>query len=132
MNANTIHPKIGFLYTNKVALILTIGVILIQYFLPRDEYRTIAIYLILIPIFVIYRFDGRILIVYSISLLVLSAVVYSYNFPYNYYYYPEFTYSQSDTADQLAITSYYLLVAGVACIIAEFFRKINQDNYNIK
>src|SRR5687768_2103062 len=117
MNANTIHPKIAFLYTNKVALILTTGVILIQYFLPRDEYRTIAIYLMLVPIFVIYRFDGRILIVYSISLLVLSAVVYTYNFPYNYYYYPEFTYRQSDMADQLAITSYYLLLAGVACII---------------
>jgi hypothetical protein len=128
MNANTIHHKIGFLYTNKVALILTTGVILIQYFLPRDEYRTIAIYLVLLPIFVIYRFDSRILIVYSISLLVLSAVIYSYNFPYNYYYYPEFSYKESDIADQLAITSYYLLLVGVACTLAEFFRNINQDN----
>ena len=111
--------------TNGVALLLTTGIVLIQYFLPRDELRTIIIYLILVPIFVIYKLDGRIPILYSILLLVFSAIIYGYYFPVDYYRYVEFV--RIYEADSLVVTSYYLLLIGISCMVVEFIRKSKQD-----
>jgi hypothetical protein len=130
MNIRILLTTKAFLRTNGIALLLITGIILIQYFLPRDELRTIIIYLILVPIFVIYKLDSRIPILYSILLLVLSSIIYGYYFPVDYYRYVEFV--RLDVADRLVVTSYYLLLIGISCVVVEFFRKSIQDIINAK
>ena len=80
----------------------------ISYFL-HDEFKIFFMFVVLIPIFTIYRFDGRILVAYGISLLILVAVLTVLN--------------EENFADQLVIFIYWLLVTGTSCLAIEFFRK---------
>jgi len=80
----------------------------VSYFL-HDEFKIFFMFVVLIPIFTIYRFDGRILVAYGISLLILVAVLTVMN--------------EGNFADQLVIFSYWLLVGGTSCLAIDFFRK---------
>jgi hypothetical protein len=92
--------------------------IFISYFLVRkNELITFFIFVILIPIFAIFRYDARIPLGYAILLLILTAIL-------------EFI-KQQGLADQLAIFAYWLLVVGTACSLIELFRKKNQSSGGI-
>jgi cell division protein FtsW (lipid II flippase) len=89
--------------------ILTALPILISYLFPTDEFRSVLLFLVLIPIFAFYRFDGRIPIGYAIVLFVLAAVFVRVN--------------ERDLANQILMFDYWLLVVGCCCLSIELLRK---------
>jgi len=94
---------------NLIPFVLISLLILISYVLPRDEYRTLLLFFVLIPIFTFYRYDWKIAIGYAIFLLILAAVFVSLG--------------ERNFANQMVIFSYWLLVVGCSCLAIEFFRK---------
>jgi len=83
--------------------------IIISYFFAQDQLKTFLIFVMLIPIFTIYKFDGRILIGYAISLLILVAVL--------------MIRKEVNYSEQIATFSYWLLIDGICCIFIESLRK---------
>ena len=88
---------------------ITLAVLALAYLLPQGDLRTLLLYAVLIPVFSIYRFDSRILIGCAIILLVIGAVLISQK--------------ADETVKRLAILSYWFLVAGIICILIDFYRK---------
>lgn len=98
------------IFKDKIPFILIAASILISYFLVRrNEAITSFIFVIIIPIFAIFRYDGRISIGCAILLLIFIAI-------------SEFIKEQGLT-DQLTIFAYWLLVVGTSCVLIELFRK---------
>jgi len=69
--------------------------------------------IILIPIYVIFKFDGRILAGTAIILLITAAVILA-------------IYNNEDAANLAAIYAYWFLVDGVVCEIIEYVREERQ------
>jgi hypothetical protein len=88
--------------------IIIFAIILLSYIVPRDEDKGLVFYLVLVPVFVIYRYDSRIIIAYGLLLMMLAALLASVNtnFP----------------ANQLVVSSYWLLLVGVCCVFIELLR----------
>lgn len=98
------------IFKDKIPFILIGASILISYFLVRkNDVITFFIFVILIPIFAIFRYDGRIPIGCAILLLIFTAI-------------SEFIKGQG-LADQLTIFAYWLLIVGTSCLLIELFRK---------
>jgi hypothetical protein len=100
--------RIAGRYEKRVPFIIAFVAVLIAYALPKAEILTLIIFVILILIFSIYRFDPRILIAYAIIFLVITGVL-------------EFW--ESDYSSQMAVLSYWLMAAGVICLIIDFYRR---------
>jgi uncharacterized membrane protein YqjE len=100
--------RIERLFEKRVPLIIAFVVVLIAYAFPKAEILTLIIFVIVILIFSIYRFDPRIFIAYAILLLVVTGAL-------------EFW--KSDSSSQMAVLSYWLMSAGVICLIIDFYRR---------
>jgi len=99
----------AFLHRNKISIILTVAIIILYNFIPRDEFRSLVLLGMLIPIFAVYKFSPSVPIGFGILFLIISA---------------GFTSMKNETlAAQMAISSYLLLIVGVACMFIEFIRK---------
>jgi hypothetical protein len=96
-------------FKNMVPFIWPVFSIVLSFFL-HNEFQTFLAFVMLIPIFTINNFDGRIPLGYGILLLIVVALLTFIN--------------QASLADQLAILSYWLLIAGISCIAIENY-KIN-------
>jgi hypothetical protein len=95
---------------NKIApFTITLAVVLLAYFFPQGDLKSIIIFAFLIIVFAIYKFDFRIPIGYGLSLLVITAVLISLKL--------------EDSARQLAALSYWILSAGVIGLIFDYYRK---------
>jgi hypothetical protein len=95
---------------NKIApFTITLAVVLLAYFFPQGDLKSIIIFAFLIFVFAIYKFDFRILIGYGLSLLVITAVLISQKL--------------EDSARQLAALSYWILSASVIGLIFDYYRK---------
>jgi hypothetical protein len=109
-----------FLQRNKVSIILTAATIILYNLFPRDELRSLVLLGMLIPIFAVYRFSPGVPIGFGILCLVIAA---------------GFTSVKNETyAAQMAISSFLLLVVGVACLLIELIRKernLTQQEMNI-
>jgi len=92
-----------------VPIILTLVAVLTGYALPKTDVLVSLIFALLILIFTICRFDPRILIAYAILLVAIEAVLTFQN--------------AEQSQNQLAILSYWLIIAGVICLIIDLFRK---------
>jgi hypothetical protein len=93
---------------NKVlALALTAACIIIAFVvyivLPNNDTAIFLIFMLLVPIFAICRFDGRIPIGAAVLLLVLAAVLPGFELP-------------------LALFSYWLLLVGITCLLIDLIR----------
>ncbi len=98
------------IFKDKIPFVLVAASILISYFLvSTNEVITFIVFVLLIPIFAILRYDGRIPIGYAVLLLIFIAGA-------------EFT-KQQVVADQVTIFAYWLLVVGTICLLIEYFRK---------
>jgi hypothetical protein len=93
-----------------IPFILITALLFIVYFLARNnEFITFILFMILIPIFAVFKYDGRIPVGYAIGLLIFVAIL---------------TFiKEQNVADQLAIFGYWLLVVGTSCLLIEMFRK---------
>ena len=110
MNTTVILERFtAFLHRNKISIILTVAIIILYNFIPRDEFRSLVLLGMLIPIFAVYKFSPRVPIGFGILFLIISA---------------GFTSMKNETlAAQMAISSYLLLIVGVACMFIEFIKK---------
>jgi len=106
------------LSTHKFPIIITIGLILLSYTSLGNDLKLYLGIMVIIPIFAIYRFDGRIPVGIAILALVLAAVLLFLN--------------QESLAQELAIRCYFLLIAGISCLIIELFRKHRTNNKILK
>ena len=100
--------RIARRYEKIVPFIITLAAVLIAYAFPKAEILNLIIFVILILIFSVYRFDPRILIAYAILLLVISGAL---------------TFQKSDYSGQIAVLSYWLISSGVVCLIIDLYRK---------
>lgn len=94
----------------KIPFVLVAISIIISYFLvQKNDLVTAIIFLALIPIFAVFRFDGRIPLGYAVSLLIIMAIL---------------TFSKvGSLADIFAIYVYWLLLVGTLCLLIEMFKK---------
>jgi len=96
---------------SQLSYILVVIVILVSYFVFQNEdFATFLSFLILIPIFVFFQFDGRIPIGYALLMLALSALTLAFN-------------KNESIANQFAIYAYWLLVVGITCLLIEYLRE---------
>ena len=113
MNRNSF---LRFFSTHKFPIIITIGLILLSYTSPGNDLKLYLGLMVIIPIFTIYRFDGRIPIGISLFALISAAILLALN--------------QVNLANETAVRCYFLLIAGISCFIIELFRK-NRPNKKI-
>jgi hypothetical protein len=91
-----------------IAFILIFGSIIISIFIHGNEIATFLVFLMLIPVFAIFRFDGRIPLGYAIFLLIIAGIL---------------TFiKQGDLVDRLVIFSYWLLTVGISILLIDWFR----------
>lgn len=101
---------------SQMPYVLVIIIILVSHFLFKTENLTIFVsFILLIPIFVFFQFDGRIPIIYTILMLVLSVISLILN-------------KNESFANQLAIYAYWLLVVGAICLLIEYLRELKKSN----
>ena len=94
-----------------IANVLIITVILLSNFVfHAEDLQTFTAFISLIPIFAIFKFDGRIPVAYAILMLVFAAVVLG-------------VYNDETLANVFAIYAYWLLVVGVVCLFIEYVRE---------
>jgi len=99
------------LLLSQLSYVLVVIVILVSHFVFQTEDLAIFLsFLILIPIFVLFQFDGRILIGYALLMLLLSALALAFN-------------KNESIANQFAIYAYWLLVVGIICLLIEYLRE---------
>jgi hypothetical protein len=104
------------LLLSQVPYILIIMSIFISYFIFHGEnLATLLSFLILIPIFVFFKFDGRIPIGYALLMFALSVVALVF-------------YKNEGYANLLAIYTYWLLVVGIICLSVEYLIKQRKSN----
>jgi hypothetical protein len=100
--------RIAGRYEKIVPFIISFVAVLIAYALPNAEVLTLIIFVILIIIYSVFRFDPRVLIAYAILLLVIAGAL---------------TFQKSDYSSQMAVVSYWLLSAGIICLIIDLYRR---------
>jgi len=113
-----IPVKLSFLsrklYTKVIPIIITIAVFVLTFVLPEGDLKTLLIFSALIVVFSIYRFDSGIPISFAIILLVIAAFLTSQK--------------ADDLVKRLAELSYWFLIAGIACILINFYRNKTKSN----
>ena len=91
---------LGFIRKNKFPLILILATLLLFNLFPRDELRSFILLGMLIPIFMLYKFNPTIPILYAVLLLIIAAIFSSKN---------------EQFSSQMAISSFLLLIIGIVC-----------------
>ena len=81
----------------------------------ENELLSCVSILILVPFFLFFNYDKKIIIVYVIALLLISMISLSF-------------YNDEILANQLVLYVYWLLVVGVLCQLIEFLRGLKLSN----
>jgi len=92
----------------NIPYILVLATVVLANFI-ESETLTLAIFLALLIIFAIKKYDPRIPIAFALLLLVLSAI--------------ELAVASEDVANMIAIYAYYYLVVGVLLQLIEYIRE---------
>jgi hypothetical protein len=109
MNAQIITVLASFL-KKKIPFILVATTIFISYFfVQKNEIITFMVFIILVPIFAVFKFDGRISLGYAVLLLILVGILVFMK--------------EQDFVDQLVVSSYWLLVVGILCSLIALYRE---------
>ena len=115
-----ISLKLSFLsrkmYTKVIPIIITLAVFVLVFVLPQEDLQTLLTFSVLIVVFSIYKFDSGIPISFAIIILVIAAFLTSQK--------------ADDLVKRLAELSYWSLIAGIACILINFYRnktKLNKE-----
>ncbi len=91
-------------------LLVLVSIFLSHFIFKAQDLPTFLSFIVLIPIFTFFKFDGRIPIGYALLMLALSATVLAF-------------YKNEILANQLSIYAYWLLVVGVVCLTIEYIRE---------
>jgi hypothetical protein len=106
--SSTIQRLSEFFSNKAVPLGLVAALVLVSFFLSQDELRTFLIVAVLSPIFIYYKYDGRIIIGYAVFLLAVTGVL--------------TLLKEEDHAERLAVIGYWLLVVGTSCLLIDLYR----------
>lgn len=99
----------SFLKKRVIPFILISACIIACIFVQKSEIITFLVFVALIPIFSIFKFDGRIPVGYAVILLIFTGIL---------------TFiKQEGFVDQLVIISYWLLVVGISSLLISWFRE---------
>ena len=98
-----------FLKKRTIALILILASIIVaSIFVQRSEIITFLVFVVLIPIFAIFKFDGRIPLCYAVILMIIAGIL---------------TFiKQEGFVDELVVFVYWLLVVGISSLVIDWFR----------
>ena len=91
-------------------ILVLISIVLSHFVFEGEDLKTFFSFIVLIPIFAIFKFDGRIPVGYALLMLILAAIVLAF-------------YKNENLANQLSIYAYWLLVVGVICLTIEYIRE---------
>jgi hypothetical protein len=95
--------------THKIPIILTLALVVLSYASLGGDLKLFLGLIVIIPIFTLYGFDGRIPVGIALLILLSAAILFSLN--------------QVSVAQELAIRCYFLLIVGVSCLIIELLRE---------
>ena len=102
---------------SKFALALPIVCIFLAILFPKDELRVFVLFIALILIFIVGKYDGRILVTYGLILLFIT-------FIYNIFI-TEGVFSQ-----QILIrTVFWLFIGGTLTMFIELSREVDEQKY---
>jgi len=100
-----------FSFKQFIPHLLVIASILSSYFIFHDEsLLTPTVFIALVPIFSILKFDGRILVGYGILMFMLVVIFLCASNDYS-------------STKTFTIYAYWLLVTGVVCLVIEYLRE---------
>ncbi len=99
-----------YLKNNLPYLLVLISIILSHFIFKGEDLKTFLSFLLLIPIYVYLKWDGRIPVGYALLMLITAAIVLAFM-------------KNEALANQLAIYAYWLLVVGVICLTIEYLRE---------
>jgi len=94
-----------------IQVIIPLAIILLTLAVPQNDIKSLIVFVFLVFVFSIYKFDSRILIAYGVLLLVVTAVLTFGN--------------KSDLSAQTAVLSYWILSSGIVSLLIDFYRKRN-------
>jgi hypothetical protein len=96
--------------SNIPYLLVLVAIMLSHFVFKGDDLKTFLSFIALIPIFAYFKWDGRIPVGYALLMLILAAIVLAF-------------FKNEALANQLAIYTYWLLVAGVVTLTIEYIRE---------
>jgi len=96
---------------NSMPYFLVLLSILISHFIFKgNDTATFFSFILLAPVYILLKWDGRVPIGYALLMLIVAAVVLAFL-------------RNEALANQLAIYAYWLLVVGVICLIIEYIKE---------
>lgn len=98
---------------NLRPILISLAAVIIAFYFKSQDYITMSIFAILMFVFCKFKFDGRVLIGFAISLLLVTGIL---------------TYSKAgDSIQQMAVMAFWFLVAGIICLLVESLRHKEND-----
>ncbi|MFH8080526.1 MAG: hypothetical protein QXO84_01450 [Candidatus Aenigmatarchaeota archaeon] len=91
-------------------LLVIISIFLSHFVFKGEDLKTFLSFVVLIPIFIYFKWDGRIPIGYALLMLIIASIVLVFL-------------KNESLANQLAIYVYWLFVVGVTCLSVEYIRE---------
>lgn len=91
-------------------ILVAISIFLAHFVFKGQDLPTFLSFIALVPIFALFKFDGRIPVGYAILMLILAAIALG-------------IYNNENLANQLSIYAYWMLVVGVLCLLIEYIRE---------
>ena len=106
------------LYADKsirriIPFAVVFAAVVLVYFFPQDDTRTLLIFVALLLVFFIYKFDMRIFVFFAIGLLIIGAFLTARG--------------SDEPTSHLALISFWLLVTGIIGIVIDLFRNVLRD-----
>jgi len=92
-----------------VPFFVIIGAVALVYFFPQDDTKTLLIFAVLLIVFIIYKYEMRLFVLFSVGLLTIDGVF--------------MTVGLNEVTSRVALISYWLLVFGVMGIVIDLLRK---------
>ncbi|MBU5689248.1 MAG: hypothetical protein KQA41_03425 [Candidatus Aenigmarchaeota archaeon] len=91
-------------------LLVMLSILISHFVFKGEDLKTFLSFVVLIPIFTYFKWDGRIPVGYALVMLIAAAIVLAFM-------------KNESLANQLAIYAYWLLVTGVLCLTIEYMRE---------
>lgn len=99
-------------YPASLPYLLVTVILVITYFLLQfSDILTFVAFIVLVPIFLYYRFNGKIPVVFALIMFIIAGVVLS--IPPN----------DLTAANVFAIYAFWLLVVGIICLTVQYIRE---------
>lgn len=97
-------------------LLVLLSIFLSHFIFKGSDLPTFLSFILLIPIYAYFKWDGRIPVGYALLMLILAAIVLAFM-------------KNEALANQLSIYAYWFLVVGVICLTIEYIKEQKKSQY---